>query len=365
MISRRVQMLDSSGIRKVFDLGQKMKNPINLSIGQPDFDVPAPVKEAAKRAIDEGRSKYTLTQGIPELREGLMARARQSGYSPEEVIVTAGVSDAILLSMLALCDPGDEVLVPDPYFVIYRQLPAIVGVTARCFDTYPDFRLREENIAPLITPRTRAIVIVSPSNPTGVAATEDELAMIAALARKHDLTVIFDEIYSCFAYDRPHASITRHYDRVVVLNGFSKSHGMPGWRLGYAMGPKAIIAEMIKLQQYMAVCAPSLVQYAGLAALQTPMDATTAAYRRKRDIIYEGLKDRYEVVRPDGAFYIFPKAPGGTTGTQFFERAVERNVLVIPGGVFSDRDTHFRISFAAPDDTLRQGIEILNHLAQS
>ena len=186
--------------------------------------------------------------------------------------------------------------------------------------------------------------------------------MVAEIARRHGLVVLYDEIYRCFGYDGGLDSMVNHYDRVVLLNGFSKSHGMTGWRLGYAMGPKDIIQEMTKLQQYTFVCAPSVVQYAGLAALDLPMDATLNAYRRKRDLIYEGLKDRFNVVKPDGAFYIFPEAPGGK-GTEFCVKAVENNVLIIPGGVFSERDTHFRISFAAPDEVLREGVDILNRLA--
>jgi aspartate/methionine/tyrosine aminotransferase len=362
MVSKRSESVDASGIRKVFDLAKKLERPVNLSIGQPDFDVPDPIKAAAKRAIDEGRNSYTVTQGVAELHATLRAEAKKRGYEPEDVLVTSGVSGGIALALLALCDPGDEVLVPDPYFVMYKQLARLFGVVPRFIDTYPDFRLREEKIAPLIGPRTKAIFLNSPANPTGVSATADELKMVAALAKKHGLVVLFDEIYNCFSYDREPESITKYYDRVVVLNGFSKSHAMTGWRLGYAMGPKEIIQEMTKLQQYTFVCAPSMVQYAGVEALSLPMNATNEAYRRKRDIIYEGLRKKFNVVKPDGAFYIFPEAPGGNA-TAFVTKAIENNVLIIPGNVFSERDTNFRISFAAPDDTLREGAEILNRLA--
>jgi aspartate aminotransferase/aminotransferase len=245
---------------------------------------------------------------------------------------------------------------------MYKQLATLFGVTPRIVDTYPDFHPREEAIAPQIGERTRRIVLNSPANPTGVSATEDELKMVAALARKHNLVILFDEIYSCFNYRSAHASIAPLYDRVLVLNGFSKSHAMTGWRLGYATGPRDLIQAMTKLQQYTFVCAPSMVQYAGLTAMDLPMEAANEAYRRKRDIVYEGLKNKFAVARPDGAFYIFPEAPGGR-GTEFCMKAIENNVLIIPGGVFSERDTNFRISFAAPDDTLREGVEILNRLA--
>ena len=362
MISQRSQQVDASGIRKVFDLAQKLKNPINLSIGQPDFDVPDPVKESAIAAIQAGNNRYTVTQGIAPLHEKLRAEAARQGYSPEDLLITSGVSGGIVLALLALCDPGDEILVPDPYFVMYKHLARLFNVTPRFIDTYPDFRLREENIAPLINDRTRIIVLNSPANPTGVSCTEEEMAMVADLARRHNLVVLYDEIYACFHYDEPGKSMTDFYDKVVVLNGFSKSHAMTGWRLGYAMGPREIIQEMTKLQQYTFVCAPSMAQYGGLTALDLPMTATLEAYRRKRDIIYEGLKDKFQVVRPDGAFYIFPAAPEGVKGSDFCVRAIENNVLIIPGNVFSEHDTHFRISFAATDETLRQGVDVLNSL---
>ena len=362
MTSKRSALVNASGIRKVFDLAQTLKDPINLSIGQPDFDVPDPVKESAIAAIREGRNRYTVTQGIAPLHERIRAEAAKYGYHPEEVLITSGSSGGLVLALLALCDPGDEILVPDPYFVMYKHLANLFGITPRFIDTYPDFRLQAERIEGLINKRTRVMIVNTPANPTGVAYTRDELEMTAEIAKRHDLYVLFDEIYSCFSYDRAHESITKYYDRVIVLNGFSKSHAMTGWRLGYAMGPRDVIQEMTKLQQYTFVCAPSMVQYAGLTALDLPMTATQEAYKRKRDIIYEGLKGKFKVRKPDGAFYIFPEAPGGNS-TEFVMKALQHNVLIIPGNVFSERDTHFRISFAAKDETLRKGAEVLCGLA--
>jgi aspartate aminotransferase/aminotransferase len=362
MISKRSTLVSASGIRKVFDLAQTMENPINFSIGQPDFDVPEPVKERAIAAIREGKNSYTVTQGIPQLHEAIRAAAAKEGYNPEDVLVTSGVSGAIVLALLALCDPGDEVLIPDPYFVMYKHLCNLFGIVPKFVDTYPDFHLHADKLEPLITKKTKMIVINSPSNPTGVSSTADELRMVAELAKKHDLIILFDEIYSCFNYNARHESVTKYYDKVIVLNGFSKSHAMTGWRLAYAMGPKEAIQAMTKLQQYTFVCAPSMVQHAGLAALDLPMRSTLEAYRAKRDIIYEGLKGKFRVQKPDGAFYIFPEAPGGNA-TEFCMKAIQNNVLIIPGNVFSERDTHFRISFAAKDETLLKGIEVLNRLA--
>ena len=176
------------------------------------------------------------------------------------------------------------------------------------------------------------------------------------------MLLVSDEIYSSFCFDSALASPASYNDRTLVIDGFSKSHGMTGWRLGYIHGPAEIIDTMIKLQQYTFVCAPQPMQWAGAVAMDVPMDSYMADYRRKRDLIYEGLAGKYEVTKPGGAFYIFPKAPKGT-GTEFVTRAIENKLLIIPGSIFSRADTHFRISFAASDDTLRRGIEVLRNLA--
>ncbi len=360
LISQRCRMVDASGIRKVFDLAAKLSDPINLSIGQPDFDVPEPVKAEAIEAIRSGFNSYTQTQGIAPLREAIAGRlTREHGWREPSVLITSGVSGGLMLAFMAMLNPGDEVLVPDPYFVMYKHLVNLVGARPVMVDTYPDFRLDPDRFAARVSPRTKLLLLNSPSNPTGNLASADELTGILALADKHGLLVISDEIYCEFCYDGPYQSAAAGgRDDILLLGGFSKTYGMTGWRMGYAAGPRAIIEQMTKLQQYTFVCAPSMVQRAGLAALETDMGEHVAAYRRKRDIIYDGLKDAFEVMRPGGAFYIFPKAPGGRA-TPFVEKAIAGNVLIIPGSVFSDRDTHFRISFATSDEKLRAGAEVL------
>jgi aspartate aminotransferase/aminotransferase len=185
------------------------------------------------------------------------------------------------------------------------------------------------------------------------------------LAARHKLLIISDEIYEPFLYDQPRglSSAAKKYTQTIVLRGFSKSHAMTGWRVGYVAGPEAIIAQMTKLQQYTFVCAPSPLQHAGLAAIDVPMREAVDAYRRKRDLVLERLSGKFEIQRPQGAFYIFPKAPGGQTGSEFIAKAIERNVLMIPGNVFSERDTHFRISYAVSDEKLQRGCEILCSMA--
>ena len=355
--------IDSSGIRKVFDLAQNMTDPVNLSIGQPDFDVPEPVRQAAVGAIENGLNKYTPTQGIEDLRQALRHTLRESrGVDLDSVLITSGVSGGLMLAMLVIVDPGDEVLIPDPYFVMYKHLVNLASGVPVFVDTYPDFKLTRERIEPHLTDRTKLLLLNAPGNPTGTVPSVEQLKAIADMARERDLLVISDEIYRHFSYDGPCPSIATYYDNTLVLDGFSKSHAMTGWRLGYAAGPAEIVAEMTKLQQFSFVCAPSFAQIAGLRALDVDTTGYVEDYRRKRDMLCDGLKGKYELVKPEGAFYLFPKAPWGTDH-EFVAKAIENNLLIIPGSVFSEKSTHFRIVYAAPDETIERGIEILNKLA--
>lgn len=363
MIASRMSNIDSSGIRKVFDLAQKMKSPVNLSIGQPDFDVPGEIKEEAIKSINEGANKYTLTQGIPELRNVLMDRLKKDReVTAEDIMVTSGVSGALTLAIMTLVDHEDEVIIPDPAFVIYKHMVNFCSGKSVFVDTYPDFKLSAERIEPHITKKTKIIVINSPANPTGVMNTPQELKDIAELAKKHDLLVISDEIYHDYDYNNEFESIGKYYNKTLILDGFSKSFAMTGWRLGYAAGPETIIKEMIKLQQYTFVCAPSFSQYAVFRSWGFDLSKYIADYRKKRDMMYEGLKDKFRIIKPEGAFYFFPQVPWGTD-EEFVMAAIKNNLLIIPGSVFSERHTHFRISYAATEETIEKGIKILNDLA--
>jgi aspartate aminotransferase/aminotransferase len=362
-LAHRTKAFDSSGIRKVFDLAAKMTDPINLSIGQPDFDVPEEIKAACIDAIRAGKNAYALTQGMPVLREKLQARIDQEyRHADRRVFVSSGTSGGLSLAMWSLVNPGDEVIVFDPYFVMYTALTQLVGGVPVIIDTYPDFRIDLDKVAAAITPRTKLILLNSPANPTGVIASEEEVRGLANLAAEKNVVLLSDEIYRSFCYDAPFVSPAKYNDRTLVIDGFSKSHGMTGWRLGFVHGPAEIIDTMIKLQQYTFVCAPQPVQWAGAVAMDVPVTQHVEDYRRKRDLIYAGLSDLYEVVQPRGAFYIFPKAPWGT-GSEFVAQAIERQLLIIPGNIFSRRDTHFRISYAASDETIYRGIDVLRDLA--
>ena len=369
MISERAKRVDASGIRKVFELAAKIEDPINLSIGQPDFDVPETAKEAAIRSIREGHNRYTLTQGIPELRDKIiekLEKTRSKHYEKNEVLIASGVSGALFLALISIINPGDEIVFFDPYFVMYKHLVNLLDGKPVIIDTYPDFRIDREKLEAAITPRTKAILLNSPTNPTGVVASREDIEAVVAVAKKHNLLLISDEIYDGFVYDGDFQSPASSYDKCMVLGGFSKSYAMTGWRLGYAAGPADLIAEMTKIQQYTFVCAPTPFQYAAITALDIDMTKTREAYKQKRDLIYQGLKDSFNVVKPGGAFYIFPGLKNTTRGdaSAVVEKVIQKSALIIPGNVFSEKNTHFRISFASDNETLKRGIEILNQTAK-
>jgi aspartate aminotransferase/aminotransferase len=363
-IADRMHAIESSGIRKVFELARSLKDPVNLSIGQPDFDVPEPIKAAAHAAIDRGANSYTLTQGIPELRAKILADVQaRYGHADRELFITSGTSGGLVLALWCTVNPGDEVIVFDPYFVMYPHLVRLAGGTPVLVSTYPDFHIDPDRVRRALTPRTKAIIVNSPGNPTGTVHPREVLRDLAHLARACGVLLLSDEVYRVFCYDQPFASPAEFNEDVVVLDGFSKAYGMTGWRLGFAHGPSRFIQEMIKLQQFSFVCAPSMVQHAGVAAWDHDVTDIVTDYRRKRDRIYEGLKGRYDIVRPEGAFYAFPRAPFGT-GSEFVAEAIRNELLLIPGNIFSAHDTHFRLSYAADDRTLDRGLEILNRLVQ-
>ena len=368
ILADRVSLIDSSGIRKVFALAASLKDPVNFSIGQPDFDVPQTVKSAAIEAIERGDNRYSQTAGDSALLETLQDRVRSGyGWGNPQVLVTSGVSGALLLAFLALINPGDEVIIPDPYFVIYKHVVNMIGGKCVFVDSYPDFKLPVGGIEQAITKRTKLIILNSPANPTGSVHTEDEVKAIAEIASGNGILIMSDEIYEEFCYDRAPVSIGHYYDRVLLLKGFGKSYAMTGWRMGYVAGSdaiKPIIEQMTKIQQYTFVCAPTPFQKAALAALDCDMSSYVAQYKKKRDLIYKGLKESFEIVKPNGAFYTFVKSPDWAgSATEFVQKAIENNVLIIPGNVFSERDTHFRISYATTDEKIAQGIEILCKLA--
>jgi aspartate aminotransferase/aminotransferase len=363
MISKRALKIEASEIRKAFDLARTLKDPIDLSIGQPDFEVPETIKNAAIDSINQGFNRYVTTQGIPELRDKLIEKfTLRFGFAPGGLMVTSGVAGAIMLCLMVILDDGDEVVITDPYFAMYKHIVHIAGGVVRYADTYPDFKLKREAFEKAITPRTKAIIITSPGNPTGAVYSRDEIMMVVDICKKRGLLLISDEIYRGFVYDAEVESAVKYYDKVLLADGFSKSYGMPGWRMGYAAGPAELIERMIVLQQWSFICAPGPFQKAGVTALDTDMSPIINEFRKRRDIVYETLKPKFDLVKPEGAFYVFPQAPGHN-GSEFVKKAAQNNVLLVPGRAFSEKDTHFRISYAISESKLRRGLEILLKLA--
>lgn len=349
-------------------MAANMADPVDFSIGQPDFPAPEPLKAAAIKAIADDCNGYSVTVGIDPLREALSGKiADEFGWDDPLILITSGLSGALLLCLMATVNPGDEVLIPDPYFVSYRHLVNLLDGKCVFIDTYPDFQLDPDRLAEKITPRTKLLLLNSPANPSGAVYTADRLQGVAKIAKKHDLLVISDEIYSEFSYDGPTPSIASFYENTIIMRGYSKTYGVPGWRMGYvafAPGLGDIFEQMATLQQYTFVCAPHPFQVACANTPDCDMSEQIDHYRQKRDRIYEGLKDTFGLTRPGGAFYAFPPAPGGNA-TEFVARAIENDVLIIPGEIFSQRNTHFRLSYATSDENIDKGIERLRRLAEN
>ena len=361
ILSKRIQKIESSGIRKVFDLAAKNKGKyVNFSIGQPHFDAPKKLKISAQKAISDNCNSYTPTKGILKLREEISKNLRETRKiktNPDNIIVTAGTSGAIFLLFSSIFDPGEEVILPDPYFVMYQQVLNFLGVKIKYLDTYPDFHINPEKLEKLISPKTKAIILNSSNNPTGAVYTKKEIEKVIKIAKKNDLLIISDEIYDAYDYDRNFFSPASIYEKTIILSGFSKSHSITGWRIGYAYGPSKIIEAMNKLQQYTFVCAPSFSQYAMLGNIESIPKKEIANYKKKRNFVYENLKDLYKINIPEGAFYAFIKIPKDQKN--FIEKLLKNNLLVVPGEVFSQKKGYFRISFAVLDEELKKGIEIL------
>ncbi len=362
-LSNRVLHIKPSGVRKIFDLARKVKDPVDLSLGEPDFDIPDPIKEEGIGWIRRGFNKYTPSGGIPELREKVLQSLRAKGIICEDAIITPGVTGGLLLALMVTLNPGDEVVIPDPYFVLYEYQVLLLGGTPVFFDSYPDFRLREEELRKVLTKRTKIILVNSPNNPTGAVYSREEMEMVHRVAQEKKILVFSDDIYDHFSFDENGRRnyFGQLYRNTLTFGGFSKNWGMTGWRLGFVAGPKSIIDSMVTMQQYVFSSVNSIAQKAALLAMDYNTDEMIDGYRRKRDLIYDGLKDKFQVVKPKGAYYIFPEVPDGD-GDAFVERALKKKLFIIPGSVFSRRKSHIRISFAPSEATIRKGVEILRSL---
>lgn len=328
--------------------------------------MPPEATRGAIAAIEAGRNGYTPTQGIAPLREKLLAAVEaELGPADRGLCITSGASGGLVLALMALIDPGDEVIIFEPAFVMYRPLIEFFGGRCVAIDTSPSFTIDVDQVAAAITPATRAILLNSPSNPTGYVVPADIVRDLARLAESRGVRLISDELYRSYCYDEPFVTPARYSDEVLVIDGFSKSHAMTGWRVGFLHGPKKLVDACATLQQYTFVCSPQVGQWAAVAAMESDMGAPLEACRRKRDRLMEGLREHYRFIPPGGAFYLYPEAPGGS-GEAFAQRAVrEEKLIVVPGSVFGKRDTHIRMAYTVSDETLERGIAALRRLAES
>jgi aspartate aminotransferase len=355
---------------------------VHLEIGEPDFDTPANVRAAAKQALDEGATHYAPFPGIATLREAIAADATaRKGFpvTPDRVFVTVGGKGVMLYAILGIVDPGDEVIVPDPGYPIYESLVRFVGGTpvAIPIRMANDFRLDVDELASLITPRTRMLVVNSPANPTGGVLTRTDLERIAELAIRHDLAVLADEIYSRILYDGTEhvsiASLPGMAERTIVLDGFSKTYAMTGWRLGYAIVPATLVQTYSQLIINTISCAPTFAQLGAVEALTGPqadVDAMVVEFRARRDLVVDGLNAIAGVscLRPTGAFYAFPDIAGtGLTGAELAERLLhDAGVCVLAGTAFGGVGTdHIRISYANSRENLSLALDRIRGLVES
>lgn len=367
-LSDKVLDIKPSGIRKFFDMLSTMKDVISLTVGQPDFPTPYHISNAAVESITKNKTYYTSNSGLLELRQGIsnfLCNRYDLHYNAEdEIIVTVGGSEAIDMAFRAVLNPGDEVIVPEPCFVCYSPLVEIMGAKAVPLYTSVDdkFKVTKEKLLPLITEKTKAIVLSYPNNPTGAIMTRDDLEAIRKVIIEHDLLVLSDEIYSELTYGREHVSIGSlegMRERTVVVNGFSKAYAMTGWRLGYVCAPREIMTQIFKLHQYGIMCAPTASQFAGLEAI-TNGDADvkymTDHYNHRRQYVVKRLNEMgLECFEPEGAFYVFPKINGfGISSEEFCQRLLDqKRVAIVPGDAFGSGSEGFaRISYAYSIDHL-------------
>ncbi len=360
----RVRSVEMSGIRKLFDAGGP--NAINLGIGQPDFDTPDHIKEAAITAIRSGKTGYTPNAGIPELREAIcekFARENDLAYRPEQIIVTAGGSEALHLVMEALVNPGDRILFADPGFVSYAALAAFAGGRPEGVGLDATLHIDVERAKEQLD-GARVFVLNTPANPTGAVESEESIRALVEYANDRRVTVVADEVYEHFIYEKKHASAARFGEDVITVNAASKTYAMTGWRVGYIAAPEDYIPEFIKIHQYAQACATSISQYAALAAYtgdQSAVAAMREEYRARRDILYAGLTGLgLDFPRPEGAFYMFVPM-----GRALVEKAIAAGVIIVPGGAFGTQaPDHARFSYATSRENLSRAVERIGTLME-
>lgn len=376
-LSKKVTEIKPSGIRKFFDLVSEMKDAISLGVGEPDFETPWHIRDEGIYAFERGRTFYTANAGLKDLRieiNNYLQRRQGLSYNPDnEIVVTVGGSEAIDIALRAMLNAGDEVIIPQPSYVSYEPctvladgVPVIINLKAE-----NEFRLTAEELEKVITDKTKVLILPFPNNPTGSIMEKEDLESIAKVIIKHDIFVISDEIYSELSYKNKHISITSidgMKERTILINGFSKSYAMTGWRLGYACGNKDIIAQMTKIHQYAIMCAPTISQYAAVDALKNgdeDVEKMKKSYNQRRRFLMNAFKEMdLECFEPFGAFYVFPCIKEfGMTSEEFATRFLEEEkVAAIPGTAFGDSgEGYLRISYAYSLEKLKIAMDRLKN----
>lgn len=380
-ISKKIEGIQPSGIRKFFDVVSEMPDAISLGVGEPDFDTPYSVREEGIYALEKGRTFYTSNAGLKELREEI-SRYLKRKYSldydaDDEIMVTVGGSEAIDVALRCMVDPGDEVLIPTPCYVSYLPCAIMADAVPKVIELKAEnqFKLTRQELIDSITDKTKILILAFPNNPTGAIMTKEELEELVPVIIEHDLFVISDEIYSELTYDNKHCSIASlpgMKERTVTINGFSKAFAMTGWRLGYACAPKEIMKQMIKLHQFAIMCAPTNSQFAAVEALRNcddDVDRMVEAYNQRRRFLLNSFKEMgIDCFEPFGAFYVFPSiAKFGMTSDEFANRLLrEQKLAVVPGTAFGECGEGFvRISYAYSIENLKQGMDRIRKFIES
>ena len=380
-ISKKIESIEPSGIRKFFDVVSEMPDAISLGVGEPDFDTPYNVREEGIYALEKGRTFYTSNAGLKELREEIaryLHRKYSLNYDPvHEIMVTVGGSEAIDVALRCMVDPGDEVLIPTPCYVSYLPCAVMADAVPKFIELKAEnqFKLTKQELIDSITDKTKILILAYPNNPTGAIMTKEELEELVPVIIENDLYVISDEIYSELTYDNNHCSIASlpgMRERTVTINGFSKAFAMTGWRLGYACAPSVIMEQMVKLHQFAIMCAPTNSQFAAIEAMRNCDDDVARmveAYNQRRRYLLNAFKEMdIECFEPFGAFYVFPSiAKFGMTSEEFATRLLkEQKLAVVPGTAFGACGEGFvRISYAYSIENLKVGIDRIKKFIDS
>lgn len=379
-VSERVASVPPSGIRRFFDIAATMEDVISLGIGEPDFTTPEPILRAGIESIQRGETHYTSNSGLMELRRAIaehLDRLYGQTYNPaSEILITVGVSEALYLACAATLDPGDEVIIPEPCFVSYAPEVALAGGVPVMVPTSAEngWQVTAEAIETAVTPKTKALLLGYPNNPTGAVMTRERLNEIATVVKRHHLLVISDELYDRLVYDTQHVcfpSLPGMYSRTILLMGFSKAYAMTGWRIGWAAGPAEIMEMMRRVHQYTIMCAPTVAQYAALVAIKEGepfVEEMRQEYDRRRRLIVSGLNEiGLTCVEPKGAFYAFPSiAVTGMDENTFAEKLLqEEHVAVVPGSAFGPSGKGYvRCSYATAYEKIEEALERMRRFVQ-